>query len=145
VERAEAAFADLDAEIEKQRVPMPTTAAPSPEPPEQAPSADDRLTVAATIQLCKEVQAEAVLPIACSVTYLNGRPSMFVTFADQETAGEYWDAMSEAVADPFCEAANAGNRQAFVYISLADTETGRIYGCESDEWTDWFSYAEESL
>ncbi len=70
---------------------------------------------------------------------------MFVAFDRLETATEYWGAMTEVVTAPFCSAANEGNRQAFLFVGLAENEVGRVYSCETDEWSEWFSYADESF
>jgi hypothetical protein len=121
----------------------PASVVPTPEP-SQAPTAEDRLTVAETIRLCKAVHAAQELPIGCSVTYLEGKPSMFVAFENLQTATQYWAEMSEVVTAPFCQAANEGNRQAFLFVGLMSNEVGRIYSCETNEWTEWFSYDDDS-
>jgi len=119
--------------------------APNPQPPQQTPSENDRLTIAETIQLCKQVQAARELPIGCSVTYLEGKPAMFVGFESLDTATHYWAALTEVVTAPFCSAANEGNRQAFLFVGLSKNQVGRIYSCETNEWSDWFSYADGSF
>ena len=32
-----------------------------------------------------------------------------------------------------------------LFVGLANNETGRLFSCETSEWSDWFSYAEESF
>ena len=118
---------------------------PNTQPPQGAPSADDRLTVAETIDLCKAVHIAQELPIGCSVTYLEGKPAMFISFQNLESATLYWGAMTEVVTAPFCQAANEGNRQAFLFVGLINNELGRLFSCETGEWSDWFSYADESF
>ena len=125
--------------------PLPAVAPqPTPTPPAQQ-SEEDRLTVAEAISLCKAVQDSADLPISCDVTYLDGRPSMFVGFTNLTTAHEYWGAMSEVVTAPFCQATNSANRQAFVFVALVHGEVARLFACATGEWTESVSYSDETF
>ena len=130
----------------------PPQAGPAPQPPPQAPSEEDRLTVAEAIQLCKAVQAAEELPIGCSATYVEGKPAMFVSFGSMKDVEQYWEEMTEVVTGPFCAATNAGNREAYlfvglvdIFVGLVDTEVGKLFSCETSEWSDWFSFADDSF
>lgn len=104
--------------------------------------ASSAISIADAVETCRSVQDSQEVPIGCEFDYVDGKPAIFVVLPNLDTADEYWQSMSEAVGVPFCDAANSANRQAILFVSLADTGESRLYSCESDEWTDWFQASE---
>lgn len=109
---------------------------------ETASTASRALTIAEAIEACRAVQADAQIPISCATEYFQGKPTMVVGFPRMDDADAYWSAMAEEVTEPFCGPANAASRQAFVLVALLDTEAGRLFACETGDWSDWFTLAE---
>jgi hypothetical protein len=102
------------------------------------------LNIAETIQACKKIEQSQELPISCQFDYMDGIPSMVVSFHDLETAQYYWKDLSEYVAIPYCTAANSSNRQAAIFINLNNSKLARMFSCETSTWTEWFSYDKKS-
>jgi hypothetical protein len=105
-------------------------------------AAAEALTVAEAVQACRAIDASADVPIGCKFEYLEGQPAMFVALPSLATVEEYWQPMSDNVAEPFCAASNAGNRNGVVFVSLVDTNVARMYVCESAQWSDWESLSD---
>jgi hypothetical protein len=111
-------------------------AEPAPPGPAEPPAA---ATLADTVALCRAIQTSPDAPLSCQFTYLEGAPSMFLVFPDAATATAYWQTVSQVVGQPFCDAANAANRQALVVVALAESALARVYACEAAEWSNWFA------
>ena len=94
-------------------------------------------TLADSIQVCKVVQRERHIPISCLTTYVKGRPTMLVGFADASDFDDYGRVIAEYVAGPFCDAANRAGRQAFVAFALNRPGLMKLYACETGEMTGW--------
>ena len=96
------------------------------------------LTLADSIQVCREVQRSRRIPITCQTTYVEGRPTMVVGFPGPYEYDTYGRVIVEYVAAPFCEAANNGNREAFLVFAVSRPDLMRLYSCETGEITQWF-------
>ena len=101
---------------------------------------DPSLTISEAIQICKEIHTSPELGIGCDVHYVEGRLAMAVVFQDNDAMRALWTSMSEYVAAPFCFAAVAANREAFVFLGVKDTKQARHFSCEMQEWSEWFDY-----
>ena len=101
-------------------------------------------SLADAVEACKQIQAAAEIPIACSVETIEGAPAMVVGFGSLGDATQYWDLMAEHIADPFCEAANSANQAAFVFVVISET-AARPYLCDLDKWGDWFDLQETEM
>jgi len=104
-----------------------------------------QLYISETIQACKAIQESAEIPIGCAFDYYEGRPAMTVIFQNYTSTEQYWEAMLDTVAGPFCQAANEANKQAIVIISIQPVEMARLFSCETNEWSEWFSYKKKKL
>lgn len=104
-----------------------------------------QLNISETIQACKAIQESPEKPIECAFQYYEGRPAMAVNFQDYKTAELYWEAMSEKVAGPFCQAAHEANRQAIILVSIQPFDMARLFSCETNEWSKWFNYNNKGL
>jgi len=96
------------------------------------------LTLADSIQVCREVQRSRHIPITCQTTYVEGHPTMVVGFAGPYEYDAYGRVIVEYVAAPFCAAANSGNREAFLVFAVKRPDLMRLYSCETGEITEWF-------
>jgi hypothetical protein len=101
-------------------------------------------TLAEAVRACKAIQADADIPIACEVDYIQGMPSMMIGFASAEHANDYWEPIAKRVAEPFCRAANNSNRTALVLLVVGKT-AARPFICELDEWGDWIDLADAGI
>jgi hypothetical protein len=95
------------------------------------------LTLADTISLCKEIQRDRGIPISCTITYMDGRPTMVAEFPNTEYVRTLIGPFARYVAGPFCEAANTGNREAFLVLAVRSPRLGAVYSCETGESSDW--------
>jgi hypothetical protein len=111
--------------------PAPTPAAPTPQE-----------TIADAIRACSDVQSNRDLPVTCQTQYVNGVASMIVGFRTTDEAEAYMKQVAEQVAEPFCSAANRANRQASLFITLANSRA-RHYDCQQQTWSDWFELAQQ--
>jgi hypothetical protein len=66
---------------------------------------------------------------------------MIVGFRTPDEAESYMKQVAERVAVPFCNAANRANRQASLFITLANSQA-RHYDCERQTWSDWFELSQ---
>jgi hypothetical protein len=82
--------------------------------------------------------ALAHIPITCQTTYVQGHPTMLVGFSGAYEYDAYGSIIVEYVAAPFCEAANSGNREAFLVFAVRRPDLMRLYSCETGEITEWF-------
>ena len=114
----------------------PVAAAPAE--PSYLQKTQSPMTLADSIQVCKRVQQERHIPIVCLTTYVEGRPTMVVGFADASGFRTYGGAIVEYVAGPFCDAANQANREAFLVFSVERPGLATLYSCETGEMTEWF-------
>jgi len=63
---------------------------------------------------------------------------MVVGFPGPYEYDTYGRVIVEYVAAPFCEAANNGNREAFLVFAVSRPDLMRLYSCETGEITQWF-------
>jgi hypothetical protein len=100
------------------------------------------LTVAETVAACNRLQESDEFPIGCAFEYFDGKPTLMITFANQESGRPYADVLDDKLIGPFCQAANSANRQAAVIMVLVEENLGSLYSCESDEWSEWTTFQE---
>ena len=108
-----------------------------------APAGNKQKTIADSIQACKRLQAKNDIPITCATRYIDGKPAMIMGFPNKDTSENWLQTITQYVSAPYCEAANSSNRQAFLAITLKNENVGRIYACEKQEWSGWFSLTDE--
>lgn len=111
----------------------------------QADEPRNPTSVSEAVQACKKIQATNDIPIVCKSTYFEGRPAMIVGFPDQSTGATWIEAFATYVGVPFCEAANRGNRQAMLLLAINDQKIATIYNCETQEFSEWFSFGGERI
>ncbi|MFC3103997.1 hypothetical protein [Salinisphaera aquimarina] len=68
---------------------------------------------------------------------------MIMGFPNKHTSENWLQTITQYVSAPYCEAANSSNRQAFLAITLKNENVGRVYACEKQEWSGWFSLTDE--
>ena len=100
--------------------------------------------ISEAIKVCKKVQAAKEIPIICDTSYYKGRPVMMIGYSDFDTGRKWIEATVEFIAEPYCNAANRGNRQAFVIFVIKNMRVARIYSCETNEMSDWFDTGEKT-
>lgn len=99
-----------------------------------------QLYIAETIQACKAIQESPEIPVGCAFDFYEGRPAVTVIFQNYTTTEQYWEAMLDTVAGPFCQAAREAKKQAIVIIRIQPVEMARMFSCETNEWSEWFGY-----
>ncbi len=100
--------------------------------------------ISEVIQVCKNVQAAKEIPITCDASYYEGKPVMMIGYSDFDTGKQWIEATVEYIAEPYCNAANRGNRQAFVIFVINNMRIASIYSCETNEMYDWFDIGEKT-
>jgi len=100
--------------------------------------ADGTPTLAEAAAACRRLQDEHTLPVGCTTREVEGVPSMFIAFAEQQAADRHLSRVASEVAGPFCDAANSSNRPASVYVAIQSW--AKRYNCELGQWGEWFSF-----
>ncbi len=99
-----------------------------------------QVTIADAIRSCRAIARAFDPPVACDVHYPEGTATLVFRFDSDDALAEQWPEVEAGVAEPFCDAANAGNRLAQV-LAVVDDEA-RAYVCEAGVWSEWFEFEE---
>jgi hypothetical protein len=94
-------------------------------------------TIADAVSSCKRIQESSTVPVTCKSDYIDGVPSVVIGFANPTQLDTYIGPVADVVGVPFCEAANRANRQATLFITLAN-KRARRWSCELSAWGEWF-------
>lgn len=89
-------------------------------------------------QLCSEIRISDSANVGCSYGRIDGVLTLAVGFKNHDSLKGNLDPVADVVAVPFCNIALENHYDAVVLAVLADEQIGRAYGCESNEWSDWF-------
>jgi hypothetical protein len=100
--------------------------------------ADGAPTLAEAAAACRRLQDEHTIPVGCTTRDIEGVPSMFIAFAEQQAADRHLPHVASEVAGPFCDAANSTNRPASVYVAIQSW--AKRYNCELGQWGEWFAF-----
>jgi hypothetical protein len=96
-------------------------------------------SVSDAIAACNKIQKAQDLPVGCRLEYIDGKPAMFMAFADLQDAENWMGALAEHIAVPYCDSANRSGREAFVVALVDSTDQGKLFRCETWEWGAWFA------
>jgi hypothetical protein len=96
-------------------------------------------TMSELMAVCDEVRRSSNNTINCVVTSVQGHPTLAVEFLDERSMKLHLVAFSKRVADPFCNAANQSNQDAYLVVALRQPRIGSVASCETGESSGWVS------
>lgn len=94
-------------------------------------------TIASARKICNELNDDSDVPYTCATRDVDGQLVMAIGFQDVETLTRSWDLIADNLATPYCEIMNSSNRSGSVLLIVSETNSGRVYACETSELSDW--------
>lgn len=92
------------------------------------------------VRVCKSITADSALPVVCSLGLVDDTPSLIFSFSNARDMNTYLEQAEEAVALPFCEAANDAAESASVFVTVGRSVKG--LSCSRGEWSGWYAFQE---
>ena len=63
-----------------------------------------------------------------------------MAFPSVENVQKTLEPIATYIADPFCNAANSGNREAYFLVLVTDVHKVSAYSCETQEMSPWINW-----
>lgn len=136
-----------DGENQSPQAASPANSQPAqtqPEPQDKESDEHQITTMAQVKQACDNIHQSRDISLGCAFQRLEGVMTLAIGFPNYDEMDTYLDAVAEVLVGPFCAIALTNYHEAAVVVALTEEQVGRLYGCESEEASEWFDLSEEA-